>query len=231
MANGTPWRRPGPRWLLAAVALAVLAALIAVPVIILSARHQASPLALYRTQLLTTTKRLGAEELSLSGGQPAAPYAPGDQSWNAPPPRNARGVLSRVGLSISRDRAINGSGTLRVRVGAGGVTSVRVKPSAEGPYRVEQIAYAVTVTSRYASTRIVVWNIQDGSTGGAFRGLIDSQGWCVLSSTLLGPGPARTNLELGGGHYLPWCQSTSLGSGPLTRGTGPWLGLAGISPS
>ena len=223
MANGALWRRPGPRWLLAAVALAVLAALIAVPVIILSARHQASSLTLYRTQLLTTAKRLGAEELSLSGGQP---YAPGDLPWNTPSQRHARGDISRAGLAINRDQAINGSGTLRVRVGPGGVTSMRVKHSAEGPYRVEQIAYAVTVTSPYASTRIAVWNVREGNTTGAFQGLIDSQGWCVLSSTLPGP-----DLELGGKHYQPWCQSKSLGSGPLTRGSGPWLGLAGISPS
>ena len=113
-----------------------------------------------------------------------------------------------------------------MQVGAGGVTSVRVKHSPEGPYRVEQIAYAVTVTSPYASTRIAVWNIRDGNTSGPYQGLIDNQGSCVLSSTLPGP-----DLELDGKDHKPWCQSASLGSGPLTRGTGPWLGAAGISSS
>jgi hypothetical protein len=78
----------------------------------------------------------------------------------------------------------------------------------------------------YASIRIAVWNVRDGNTSGPYRGLIDNQGWCVLSSTL----PAR-DLESGGSHDNWWCRSTSLGSGPVTRGTGPWLGLAGISPS
>jgi len=195
MENGIPGRRPGPRWLLAAVAVAALAALIAVPLIVTSARHRATALALYRSQLLTDTKRFAAEEFSL-GMRPAH----------------------------------SGTGTLRVSVGAGGVTSVRVKSRASGG-RLEQIAYAITVTSPYASTRIAVWNLEEISSPGAYQNLIDNQSWCVLSSTLLGPGPARTNLDLGGGHYLPWCRSAWLGSGPLTAGPDPSLGLAGISPS
>jgi len=195
MANGIPWRRPGPRWLLAAVTVAVLAALTAVLLIVAAARHRASALALYRAQLLTITSRFADEELSL-GMRPA----------------------------------YSGTGTLRVRVDAGGVTSVRVKHSAGGG-RLEQIAYSITVTSPDASTRIAVWNLEEISSPGAVQNLIDTRSWCVLSSTLLGPGPARKDLELCGGRSLGWCRSSWLGSGPLTGGPDPHLGLAGISPS
>ena len=195
MANGIPLRRPGPRWLLAAVAVAVLAALIAVPLIVTSARHRAAALALYRSQLLTVTKRFATEELFL-GMRPAH----------------------------------SGTGPLRVSVGAGGVTSMPVKPRAGGG-QLKQIAYSITVTSPYASTRVAVWNIEEIGPPGAIRNLIDKQSWCVLSSTLLGPGPARTNLDLGGGRSLAWCRSAWLASGPLTEDLDPRLGLAGISPS
>ena len=194
MANGIPRRRPGPRWLLAAVAVAALAALIAVPLIVTSARHRATALALYRSQLLTITKRFAAEEFFL-GMRPAR----------------------------------SGTGTLRVSVDAGGVTSVPVKPRAGGG-RLEQIAYSITVTSPYASTRIAVWNLERSPPGPSGISTI-IQSWCVLSSTLLGPGPARTNLDLGGGRSLQWCRSAWLGSGPLTDDLDPRLGLAGISPS
>jgi len=195
MANGIPGRRPGPRWLLAAVVVAPLAALIAVPLIVTSARHRATALALYRSQLLTVAKRFAAEEFFL-GMRPAH----------------------------------SGTGTLRVSVDAGGVTSVPVKHRAGGG-RLEQIAYSITVTSPYASTRIAVWNLEEISPPGSSGISSIKQSWCVLSSTLLGPGPARTNLDLGGGRSLAWCRSAWLASGPLTEDLDPRLGLAGISPS
>jgi len=230
MADGIPGRRPGRRWLLAAVAVAALAALIAVPLIVMSARHRAAALVRYGSQLRTVTSRLGAEEFSLYGQPPAAPASPRGLAGNLPSPQLARADLSWVADSISGDRDLRGAGPLRVSVGAGSVTSVRVKPRAGGGW-LEQIAYSVTVTSPYASTRIAVWAIGEASPAGAYQDLMADQGECVLSSTLLGPGPARTNLDLGGGRSLAWCRSAWLASGPLTEDLDPRLGLAGISPS
>jgi hypothetical protein len=90
---------------------------------------------------------------------------------------------------ISKDGGVNGSGTLSVRLDAGS----DAQPT--------QIDFAVTVASPYASTTVAVWSILVSRQSGASS----DAGACVLRSTLLGPGRARTDLQLGGGYFVPPC--------------------------
>jgi hypothetical protein len=109
--------------------------------------------------------------------------------------------------SINRDPVLNPRGTLRVSVVAGSV----VQPI--------QAVFSVKVASPYATTTAVVWSIYTGNTtdGGA----------CVLSSNLLGPGRARSQLNLAHNMFLPPCQSSLWAPGPVTA-TKVRFGLAGI---
>ena len=116
--------------------------------------------------------------------------------------------------SISADAGVNGHGTLSVSLGAG---------SAAPP---QQIAFSATVASPYASTTIAVWHILITSHGGAS----DNTGACVLWSTLLGPGRATADLNLGGSEFLQSCSPRWWSSGPVDA-TQPRLGLAGIPQS
>ncbi len=90
---------------------------------------------------------------------------------------------------ISGDGGVNGSGTLRVSLGTGST----VQPT--------QIDFVVTVSSPYASTTMVVWYVVVSSHSSAGS----NQGGCALSSTLLGPGRASTELQLGGHSFVPPC--------------------------
>lgn len=122
---------------------------------------------LYGTQLLTTVSRYG----DAAAGQLALPVAQ----------RNAAAVFDDLADSIASDQGVNGAGTLSVTTGAGSAAT----PS--------QVVFSVTVESRYASTTAVVWDVRVPAPGAAS----DARGACVLSSTLLGTGPATTGLYFG----------------------------------
>jgi hypothetical protein len=123
-------------------------------------------------------------------------------------------VFGDLADSISGDLGVNGSGTLQVSLGAGSAA-----PST-------QIAFSATVSSPYASTTLAVWDVRDTSHGG----VAETQGACVLSSTLLGRGRARAALDLGGGEELQPCspQWWSAGSAGVLQ---PRLGRAGVPRS
>lgn len=126
--------------------------------------------------------------------------------------RNAS-AFDDLASQISADGGVNGSGTLQVSLGAGS-TAQRT-----------QIDFAVTVASPYASTTVVVWYVLlsgHGSVG------ID-QGACALSSTLLGPGRATADLELGGHYFVPPCTNDMWSSS--TGAINPHFGAAGIPQS
>jgi hypothetical protein len=109
--------------------------------------------------------------------------------------------------SISQDPGVNDLGNLTVDIGAGSVRQAH------------QIAYAVTVSSSHGSSTIVVWDVR-------FPGDVN-QGTCVLSSSLLGPGFATKDLELGGNEFVQPCQPSWWAPGPLD-GRQPRLGLSPI---
>ncbi len=89
-----------------------------------------------------------------------------------------------------------------------------------------QIAFAVTVSSPYASTTFAVWLVRGAGPGG-----MNSQnaGACALSGSLLGPGRATSFLSLGAAGLQPcWPRLRSANSpGPGQ----PHLDWAGIPPS
>jgi len=110
---------------------------------------------------------------------------------------------------INQDTGVNGQGTLQVTMGSGSVAP---------PH---QAAFSVTVSSPHGSTTVAVWFVlYPGST---------DEGACVLSSTLLGPGRATTDLDLGGGEFIQVCLP-SWWQGPITPDH-PNLGAAGIDQS
>jgi len=113
---------------------------------------------------------------------------------------------------ISNDGGVNGYGTLAVGLGAGSTA----QPT--------QIDFAVTVASPYASTTVAVWSILVTGHGG----VSSDAGACVLWSTLLGPGRATTDLQLGGGYFVPPCSPRWWSPGPIME---PHLGAAGIPQS
>ena len=184
-------------WLLSV--LAVAAAFILGLSIEHAADHAAAARGLYRMQVLTTVSRFLDEEHR----QIAVPVA----QRSAP-------AFGDLADSIGGDLGVNGSGTLQVSLGAG---------SAAPP---AQIAFSATVSSPYASTTLVVWDVRDTSHGG----VAENQGACVLSSTLLGQGQATAALDLGGGEELQPCSPRwwSAGSAGALQ---PRLGLAGIPRS
>jgi hypothetical protein len=113
---------------------------------------------------------------------------------------------------ISADGGVNGYGTLQVSLGAGSILAT-------------QIDFAVTVASPYASTTVVVWYVLLSSHGSVGT----DQGACALSSTLLGPGRATTDLELGGHYFVPPCTNNMWSSS--TGAINPHFGAAGIPQS
>jgi hypothetical protein len=132
---------------------------------------------LYRIQVLTTVSQFLAE----GGRQIALPVA-----------RRNVGAFGDLADSIDADLGVNGSGTLQVMVGTGSVA----------PFT--QIAMSATVTSPYAATTFAVWIVRGAGASG--MGELNV-GACVLSSTLLGPGRATTNLPLGASGLAP-CSRT-----------------------
>ena len=113
---------------------------------------------------------------------------------------------------ISGDGGVNGNGTLQVSLGAGSTAPT-------------QIDFAVTVASPYASTTVVVWYVLVSGHGSVGT----NEGGCALSSTLLGPGRASTDLELGGHSFVPPCTNDMWSSS--TGAINPHFGAAGIPQS
>lgn len=151
-----------------------------------------------------------------------APEA-GTQAWHAPSGRRQltlpvarRSVSAFTDLAgwVTGDEGVNGYGTLKVSLGAGSVA----QPT--------QIDFSVTVESPYASTTVAVWYILVRSQGGEGS----DQGACVLSSTLLGPGRAKTDLNLGGGYFVPPC-TNDMWSPASAGAMEPHFGVAGIPQS
>lgn len=125
------------------------------------------------------------------------------------PAQRSAATFGDVADSISSDTGVNGQGTLLVSLGAG---------SDAPPH---QAAFAVTVSSPYGSTTVAIWSIlYPGSTKGV----------CVLTSTLLGSGPATSSLELGNELIEP-CSPSLWRGGSITPAGPPNLGLAGIDRS
>ncbi len=125
-------------------------------------------------------------------------------------------AFGNLAAAISSDPGVNGQGNLNVSLGSGSVGQ---------PI---QIIFSATITSAYASTTVAVWSIYVSKSGGSSS----DSGSCVLSSTLLGPGRARSDLNLGGHEFLSPCANSLWSRGPVTA-TQPRFALAGIprSPS
>ena len=104
-----------------------------------------------------------------------------------PVARRSAASFGDLADAISADTGVNGSGTLQVTLGAGS----SAQPT--------QIAFSATVDSPYASTTVAVWYVRSRS------GDASNQGACVLSSTLLGPGRATTQLNLSASEFLAPC--------------------------
>jgi hypothetical protein len=124
--------------------------------------------AFYATQLTSTEFRFWDEE----GRQIALPVA-----------RRSVGPFFNFGDSIGQDLGINPDSTLDVELGTGSVESLT------------QIVFAVTVSSPYASTTVVLWTVR----GPGAAGNDDDQnvGGCLLTSTLDGPGRAHAEIHFG----------------------------------
>jgi len=174
--------------------LAVLAGLFAGAGIQRAVDHHKAARDLYRIQVLTTFWRISDEE---------------HRQLALPPAQRTAAVFLDVLDSINQDTGTNGQGTLEVTLDSGSVAP---------PH---QAAFAVTVSSPYASTTVAVWSV-------IYPGSSDDGG-CVLSSTLLGSGRATTNLDLGGNQSVAPCLP-SLWRGAITP-TNPNLGVAGIDQS
>jgi hypothetical protein len=129
-----------------------------------------------------------------------------------PVPRRSAAAFGNLADAITADTGVNGSGTLQVTLGAGSTA----QPT--------QIAFAATVDSPYASTTVAVWYVRSRS------GDASNQGACVLSSTLLGPGRATTQLNLSASEFLAPCPSRFWSAGSAAS-MQPRLGLAGIPRS
>jgi hypothetical protein len=162
--------------------------------------HRNAARDLYRTQLLTTFSRFLDEE---------------HRQLALPPAKRSAAAFLDVADGINNDPGVNGQGTLEVNSLSGSA----------GPST--QVAFAARVSSPYGTTTIAIWSIL--VTTQTSSGTDD--GVCVLWSSLLGSGSGRatTNLDLGGGEFVPSC-SPAWWRGPITI-THPNLGMAGIKQS
>lgn len=169
---------------------------------------------------------MASEAASPAGtGEPVSARAPGGARLAARIDEERRQIALRVAQrsagafgnladSIGADLGVNGASTLDVSPGTGSVA----------PFT--QIAFAPTVTSPYGSTTFVVWFVR----GAGPAGMADQNiGVCLLSSTLLGPGRARTYLHLGDSELAP-C-SAGLWSPSSANPMLPDLSRAGIRRS
>ena len=150
----------------------------------------------------------------MSGGDRSSATPGGCRVWLGGTGRldDAGGGPAAPADAISADTGVNGSGTLQVTLGAGSTA----QPT--------QIAFSATVDSPYGSTTLAVWYVRSRS------GDASNQGACVLSSTLLGPGRATTQLNLSANEFLAPCPSQFWSAGSAAS-MQPRLGLAGIPRS
>jgi hypothetical protein len=97
-------------------------------------------------------------------------------------------ALDNLAEVITADPGVNGGGTLTVTQGSGAA-------------RNESAIWTVTLDSAHGGTAFAVWYLTPGGPSTI------SEGACVLSSTLLGPGEglATSDLNLGGGSYVTAC--------------------------
>lgn len=130
-----------------------------------------------------------------------------DRQLAQPAAQRSDPYFSDLADSISQDPGVSDSGNLTVSVVAGSTSPAH------------QIAYAVSVSSPHGSSTIVVWDIRVGGTA--------NQGTCVLSSSLLGPGRATADLDLGGDMFVEACQPRWWAPGPVD-GSQPRLSLTPI---
>jgi hypothetical protein len=183
--------------------LAAAAALVAGLLVQRAVDHHRAAITAYRVQVSSTLAQLGTEA---------------DRQLARPAAQRSLSALSDLADSISqdaglRDPGLSGTGLseldpLIVSVGSGGIDPVG------------QIAFEVTITTPYAESTIVVWDIRvDGNS---------NQGACVLSSSLAGPGPATKDVQLGGNMFLQPCQRKWWAPGPVD-GSQPRLGLTPIA--
>ena len=105
-----------------------------------------------------------------------------------------------------------------------GATVEHVTLGAGSTAQPTQIAFSATVDSPYGSTTLAAWYVRSRS------GDASNQGACVLSSTLLGPGRATTQLNLSANEFLAPCPSQFWSAGSAAS-MQPRLGLAGIPRS
>jgi len=197
-----PWRP----WRLIAV-LAVVIAAVGGVLVQRSVDHHRAAITAYRVQVNSTLSQLGTEA---------------DRQLARPASQRSLSAISDLADSISqdaglRDPGLSGSGPseldpLNVALGSG--SSV---PAG-------QIAFEVTITTPYAESTIVVWDIRVTSQS---QGSVSNQGACVLTSSLLGPGRARTDLDLGGHYFVQPCLDQWWSPGPVD-GKQPRLSLANI---
>jgi hypothetical protein len=150
----------------------------------------------YATQLTSTESRFLDEE----GRQIALPVA-----------RRSAVAFGNLGDSIGQDLGIDPDSTLDVELGTGSV----------GP--LTQIAFAVTVSSPYASTTVVLWTVRGPGAAGANE---QNVGTCLLASTLDGPG--RAHAEIHFGHILLEPCTPDLWRPSPASAVLPDLALAGI---
>lgn len=137
-----------------------------------------------------------------------------DRQLRLPAAQRSISALSDVGDSISQDLGVSDQGSLTAELREGSTRQAR------------QIVFAVNITSPHADTTVVIWDLKAGDDPGSGG----NQGTCVQYSSLLGPGHATRNLDLGGGQILAACPASYWSPGPLD-GKQPRFALAGIHKS
>lgn len=187
--------------------LAAVAALVAGVLAQRAIDHHRAAITAYRVQVESTLSQLFTEA---------------DRQLARPASQRSLSAIDDLADSISqdaglRDPGLSGSGLsevdpLNVSLGSGSIVPAG------------QIAFEVTITTPYAESTIVVWDIRFTNQS---EGSVSNQGACALTSSLLGPGRARTNLELGGNYYVQPCLDQWWRPGPID-GKQPRLSLANI---
>jgi hypothetical protein len=184
------------RWFWLTVVLVALAALVVGGSVQHIFDQRRAARALYGTQVLSTASRFLDEE----SRQIALPHA-----------RRSAEAFGTISDHINNDLGINGGGTLDVELGTG---------STNPP---TQIAFAVTVSSPYASTTFVLWTVRGPGPAGNGSSNVGS---CLLTSTLVGTGRATTGLDFGESGLQP-CTPDLWRASPASA-VQPDLTLAGI---
>ena len=202
---GAAARQPPRLWWPITI-LAAVAALVAGVLVQRAVDHHRAAITAYRVQVDSALSQLGTEA---------------DRQLARPAAQRSLSAIDDLADSISqdaglRDPGLSGSGLseldpLTVALGSGSIVPAG------------QVAFEVTITTPYAESTIVVWDIRTSSRAAS----VSNQGACVLTSSLLGPGRARTDLDLGGHYFVQRCQDRWWSPGPVD-GTQPRLSLANI---